>query len=735
MKTRTILICISLLIVSTVLFAQTPEWEWAIRAGGSESDNGMDITIDAAGNLYMTGRFEGTVDFGSYSLSSSGDNDIFVAKVNAEGNWEWATSAGGTGYDIGYKISINDAGSCYVTGYYQETADFGSYSLTSSGEEDIFVAKVNTEGNWEWATSAGGTGCDKGTDITVNDDVIEWVYVTGYYQDGAIFGSHNTYLCVGYSDIFVARINSTGDWQWVTRAGGDPGIMFGTDRGNGIIADNSTHCYVTGTFGGTAYFGWSNPVYGVGYDDIFVAKINSVGSWQWANSAASGGFDQGWSIAVDNAGNSYITGNFSQTTIFDPYYVTSSGNYDIFVAKVCPDGSWLWVNRAGGSSTDGGLAIKVDGSGNSYVIGYYQETADFGSYSLTSSGDCDIFIAKIDVNGNWQWANRAGGIGVDIGYGTIIDNTGTCYVTGYFGETANFGTHTLTSNGDKDIFVAKLSYNYDLIFNSLADMITARSGFAYANDGDYLYAIAGANYDLPNDRINNIEKYDPATNSWSEFADGLIPRLYCRAEYIQSIDNIYIFGGLAGNSAIHSDTVEVVDVNTGNLTYLTADHILSSQSGSAVCNNKIYIFGGTQNTGYSNELYEFDPSGNNWTQLADMPESKETEGEIVDGILYVFGGYNGSVSNRIDAYNIQSDEWSFIGYMPTGVSAHHTTALGQYIWLLGSYSDLNFVAEFNTATHEFTQLSNNMIGRRHCGTEVIGDNLYVYGGYIPGNDL
>ena len=733
MKTRTILICISLLIVSTVLFAQTPEWEWAIRAGGSESDNGMDITIDAVGNLYMTGRFEGTVDFGSYSLTSSGDNDIFVAKVNAEGNWEWATSAGGTGYDIGYKISINDAGNCYVTGYYQETADFGSYSITSSGEEDIFVAKVNTEGSWEWAASAGGTGCDKGMDITVND--AGNCYVTGYYQEGAIFGSHNTYLCVGYSDIFVARINSAGDWQWVTRAGGDPGIMFGTDRGNGIIADNSTHCYVTGTFGGTAYFGSSNPVYGVGYDDIFVAKINSVGSWQWANSAASGGFDQGRSIAVDNVGNSYITGNFSQTTIFDPYYVTSSGAWDIFVAKVCPNGSWLWVNRAGGSSTDVGLTIKVDGSGNSYVTGYFYGTATFGPYSLTSTGDYDIFIAMIDINGNWQWATRAGGIGADIGYGTIIDNTGSCYVTGYFGETANFGTHTLTSNGDKDIFVAKLSYNYDITFNSLADMITARSGFAYANDGDYLYAIAGANYDLPNDRINNIEKYDSATNSWSEFADGLIPRLYCRAEYIQSTNNIYIFGGLAGNSATHSDTVEVVDVNTGNLTCLTADHILSSQSGSAVWNNKIYIFGGTQNTGYSNELYEFDPSGNNWTQLADMPEAKETEGEIVDGILYIFGGYNGSVSNRIDAYNIQNDEWSFIGNMASGVSAHHTTASGQYIWLLGSYSDLNFLAEFNTATHEFTQLSNNMIGRRHCGTEVIGDNLYVYGGYIPGNDL
>ena len=273
------------------------------------------------------------------------------------------------------------------------------------------------------------------------------------------------------------------------------------------------------------------------------------------------------------------------------------------------------------------------------------------------------------------------------------------------------------------------SVDYDLEFTSLEGMNITRFGFAYTNDGENLYAICGDTYDTRG-YLNNIEKYDPQTNTWMEFTNDLIPRKWCRAEYIESTGNIYIIGGLTGDEHVHSNVIQVVNVNTGGVSNLNADHILSSQPGTATWNNKIYVFGGTQERGCTNELYEFNPTMNTWTQLADMPEAKETEGEIVDGVLYVFGGYNSSVSNRIDAFNIQNNEWSFIGYMPDGISAHHTTVSGQYIWLIGSYSNLNSVAVFNTVTNEFTQLSNNMIGRRHCGTEVLGNNLYVYGGNV-----
>ena len=729
MRIKIILLFTLLLMANIVLIAQTPEWEWATQAGGINDASGFAIITDDDGNNYVTGRFEGTATFGFYSLTSSGDSDIFVAKMDANGTWLWAANAGGNGGDIGLGITIDDAGYSYITGKFQGTATFGSHSITSSGEEDIFIAKLDLDGNWQWAASAGGTGHDRGSGITIDD--AGNCYIIGTFSETATFGTH-TLSSIGNVDIFVARV-SNGIWQWAARAGGVPGLVFGTDSGTEIAIDNAGNCYVTGTFGNWASFG-SHTITGIGYNDIFVAKINSDGSWQWANWAASGRYDAGCDITIDDGGNCYITGYFEQTAAFGSFSLTltSSGGSDIFVAKMDSDGNWLWATKAGGTLGDVGAAITIDDAGNSYVTGHFYGTATFGSYSLTGSGYEDIFVAKINANGNWLWATKAGGSSSDWGRGIIIDDAGNCFITGGFSEMATFGSHSLTSNGDADIFVAKLNNNisYDLTFNSLADMNTARYGFAYANDGEHLYAICGATYEPPHNRVNNIEKYDPTTNNWIEFVDGLIPRIWSRAEYIQSSDNIYILGGLTGNTPVYSDIVQVVDVSTGNVTNLTSDHILSSQAGSAVWNNKIYVFGGTQESGYSNELYEFNPINNVWTQLTDMPEAKETEGEVADGILYVFGGYSGSVSNRIDAYDIQNDEWSFIGNMPAGISAHHITVSGKYIWLIGDFNNLNFVAVFNIETHEFTQLSNNMIGRRHCGTEVIGNNLYVYGGNV-----
>ena len=388
MKTRIVLLFTLLLIVNVVLIAQAPEWQWATQAGGgNNNDDGYAITIDDAGNSYVTGCFEDTATFGSYSLISSGNMDIFVAKIDAIGNWLWATRAGGTSYDYGLAITIDNTGNSYVTGYFESTATFGSYSLTSSGGADIFLAKMDDSGNWLWATKAGGT--------------------------------------------------------------------YG-DCGYGITIDNAGNSYVTGDFLGTATFG-SYSLTSSSSEDIFVAKMDAIGNWQWATRAGGTGEDMGLGITIDNASNSYVTGIFIGTATFGSYTLTSSGLEDIFVAKMDADGIWQWVNKAGGDNWDGGNAIKIDDSGNSYVTGYFNETATFGSYSLTSSNSQDIFVAKMDNSGNWQWATRAGGTGDDCGYGITIDNAGNSYVIGSFGGTATFGSHYLTSNGGSDIFVAKLN--------------------------------------------------------------------------------------------------------------------------------------------------------------------------------------------------------------------------------------------------------------------------------------
>jgi len=187
-----------------------------------------------------------------------------------------------------------------------------------------------------------------------------------------------------------------------------------------------------------------------------IALFAQNGDWLWAKQAGGASNDESYNIAVDANGNSYVTGNFTGSATFGSTTLTSSGYNDIFVAKLDINGNWLWAKQAGGTGWDYGFVIAVDDNGNSYVTGYFSGSVTFGTTTLTSSGYEDIFVAKLDRNGNWLWAKKAGGTSDDIGYGIAVDANGNSYVTGYFEESATFGTTTLMSSGSRDIFVAKL---------------------------------------------------------------------------------------------------------------------------------------------------------------------------------------------------------------------------------------------------------------------------------------
>jgi hypothetical protein len=435
------------IIFTTTLFSQAPNWQWAAQAGGLYEQNGFAITTDAAMNSYITGSFEETVTFGSYSLTSSGASDVFVAMLDSDGNWQWATQAGGGAYQWGTAITIDDVGNSYVMGCFMGTAIFGNYSLTSIDNLDIFVAMLNSEGNWQWATQAGGSSNDWGNGIVIDNSGN--IYVTGNFEETITFDSYSL-TSSGDFDVFVAMLDSEGNWQWATQAGGSS-----NDWGNGIIIDNSGNSYVTGDFGDIATFG-SNSLTSSGDLDVFVAMLDSEGIWQWATQAGGNSSDSGNGITIDNSGNSYVTGYFVGIATFGSNSLTSSGGSDVFVAMLDSEGIWQWATQAGGNSSDRGNGITIDNSGNSYVTGYFGDIATFGSYTLTNGSVESIYLAKMGANGTWQWATQESGNDYNRGFDISIDDTGNCYVTGFFYGTAIFGLYTVTSSDEKDIFVAKL---------------------------------------------------------------------------------------------------------------------------------------------------------------------------------------------------------------------------------------------------------------------------------------
>ncbi len=461
MKALQILVlCCLLLCGAAVLSAQTPQWLWAVQAGGPTGgwgnyDAGTSIATDNQGNQYVTGYFMGISTFGSHTLTAGGYVDFFVAKLDPNGNWLWVVQAGGTNGNEscwGRGIAVDGAGNAYVTGQFLSTVNFGSHTLTSA-HKDIFVAKLDTNGNWLWAVRGGGSSPDDGYGIAV--DGAGNAYVTGVFFGTANFGGHTVSSPSAYA-IFAAKMDHNGIWLWAAKAGGSS--RSDDASGLGIAVDGADNSYVTGHFKGTVTFG-SQPLTSSGYDDIFVAKLGPNGNWLWAAQAGGTNDDHGYGIAVDEAGNTHVTGYFNGTATFGSQTLTTIGGNDIFVAKLDPSGNWLRIVQAGGTGGETGRSIVMDSAGNAWVTGGFSGTATFGSHTLTSSGFGygtyeNIFVAKLDPSGDWLWAIN--GITSNGGKGIAVDGAGNACVTGYFGGTATIGNDSLTASGTSDIFIAGL---------------------------------------------------------------------------------------------------------------------------------------------------------------------------------------------------------------------------------------------------------------------------------------
>lgn len=431
-------------------FAQT--YNWAIGAGGGGEDRGFGIATDNAGNVYTTGQFRNTATFGNISVISAGVEDVFVSKQDAAGNVLWVFKGGGTGPDIGYDVVTDNSGNCYVTGTYYDQATFGNINLNSAGvgDNEIFVLKINSAGTLQWAKSAGGTSYDVGRGIAISGSAL---YVSGNIQGNVSFGGVNANSS-GLYDAFVAKYNFSGTVSWVSVGGGS-----GYDISNGVCADSAGNAYLTGYFQGTATFG-SNTITNAStlYTDVFVAKVNSLGTFLWAKSGGNPGDDDiGRAIDCDSSGNVFVGGEFRGTAMFDNITITNAGIADIFLAKYNSSGVIEYVSTEGADGGDYCYGVAASTS-KVYITGLFNGTVQFGSTTLVSAGSNDIYIAELDAStGSFIWTEQAGGTGDDAGRAVAFNLNGFIAYTGDFEHSpSTFNQFTLNTNGGHDIFIAKI---------------------------------------------------------------------------------------------------------------------------------------------------------------------------------------------------------------------------------------------------------------------------------------
>lgn len=422
---------------------------------------------------YFQGMVDFDPGPGEFNLVSAGNFDIFVRKMDVDGHFIWARRMGGSATDWAFSIALDVSGNVYITGRFQGTADFDPgpavFNLSSAGNFDIFVSKLDTAGNFMWARRMGGSGDDRGYFIAL--DASGNIYTAGYFSGTSDFNPDPltafNLISVGSSDIFVSKLDVDGNFVWARRMGGSV-----TDWALYMTLDLSGNIYTTGRFQGTADFdpgpGIFNLVSG-GNFDIYVSKLDTAGNFVWAKQMGGSGYEGGYAIASDTLGNIYITGEFEGTADFDPgpgvFNLAAMGMYDTYVCKLDTAGNFLWAKQIGGDVNALPYCIVMDASGKMYITGSFQGTVDFDPgpdvFNMTSAGSYDIFICQLDTSGSFAWARQVGGGGWDDGLFITLDTAGNVYLTGVFSETVDFdpgqGVYHLTSAGNWDAFILRLS--------------------------------------------------------------------------------------------------------------------------------------------------------------------------------------------------------------------------------------------------------------------------------------
>ena len=428
----------------------TPALFAAVRAGGISYDNIQAVEALNNGAALVAGTFDRSASFGSTTLVSDGCQDAYVGKVSASGSWVWVIRAGGAGCDWASDISALSDGSSIVTGTFRGTANFGGTTLVSEGSSDVYVAKLSSGGSWLWAVSAGASGIESATGVSVLPDGSS--VATGMFPGRAVFGSHTITGSANNDDIFVAKVSAAGDWVWALRAGGGD-----TDYASSVRVAPDGTAYVVGQFGASAAFGTTSLVSG-GVSDVFVAKVSVDGGWLWATKAGGSGWDSASSVAILSDGSAMVTGSFNGTASFGSMLLTADYSYDAFVAKISSSGEWARVDTVGGSGSASGLSIATLSDGSSIVTGSFNGTASFGSSLLTAVGFDDAFFAKISSSGEWVWSVSAGGVrGINFAISVSVYADGSAVIGGEFTPQITFGSTVLQSMGSTDVFITKVS--------------------------------------------------------------------------------------------------------------------------------------------------------------------------------------------------------------------------------------------------------------------------------------
>ncbi|MFM7741123.1 MAG: SBBP repeat-containing protein [Planctomycetota bacterium] len=370
------------------------DFVWANHYSGGSTEVGQAVVADSAGNVYTVGNFSGTVDFesgpGVWNVTATGAQDGYLTKVNANGVLVWVQTFSGTGSFAANAMEIDQSGSIFISGSFNGTIDFdpgiGTRRFTTTNGWEGFVTKMDFQGNSTWARQIGGSGTALA--LGHNGDV----FVSGFFSGTRDFdpGAAVVNLSALGEDGYILKLNGSGNYVWAREFN----AANTSSRGivNDIAVDPSGNVYTTGQFQGQFDFdpgsGTMNRATPTVESDAFVNKLDSAGNFVWVRTLSGASSQAGMEIEFDSSGRPLIAGNFSGTTDFDPTlfrYELTARLSDIFVWKLDGDGNLYWANQIGGANQEFVTDLMLDGRGGIYLYGSFSGTTDFNPSTAVSN--------------------------------------------------------------------------------------------------------------------------------------------------------------------------------------------------------------------------------------------------------------------------------------------------------------------------------------------------------------
>ena len=462
-----------------LLISQTPNIEWVKTYKNNLPADIREISIDKSENILLVGHFYDSLNYYTGSnhetIYSNGGIDMFIQKLDNQGNIIWTKSLGGQDDDIAYGIDSDEFGNLYVTGKFGSLVnfDFGTTntSLTSSGTVDGFILKLNENGSFVWVKRIGGQLNTIPANMVYSNSKL---YITGGFEGVVDFDpSTNTTnkTSNGTRDFFLLRLDQNGLFNWVRTFGGNVG-----ETGYSSIVDNSGFIYSTG------YYSSQNVNYQInsqnytlqnnGATDVFVTKTDTNGQTVWLKGFGGSGGDIGYDISFDSNGDLFITGQIEDTCYFGSNTLIANG-IDILTSKFDINGNVLWTKNHGGNNTDIGFSISIDNQDHLFISGYFQDTLNTIPVPIQSNGLQDYLILQLNnSDGTYVWSKSFGGTNADLSHAMISDNQNNLFCAGYFQNSFNVEVNSIVQN---------------IVSSGSADGILLKiNGFSETNDINYI---------------------------------------------------------------------------------------------------------------------------------------------------------------------------------------------------------------------------------------------------------